>query len=130
MLIGSRSKLELLSAVSIKNVPIERVTVYKFLGISTDENLSWKTHINEISKKISAGLSLFVLRHVTANTRETLYKALIMPYFDYSSCVGGYMGKGLSEELQQLQNRASRKVTLSNYETPSKIYWMNLDGRY
>lgn len=130
MLIGSRSKLELLLAISINNVPIERVTVYKFLGISTDENLSSKTHIDEISKKISAGLSLFVLRHVTANTRETMYKALIMPYFDYSSCVGGYMGKGLSEKLQQLQNRASRKRTLSNYETPSKIYWMNLDAKY
>ena len=59
MLIGSRSKLELLSAISINNVPIERVTVYKFLGISTDGNLSSKTHIDEISKKISAGLSLF-----------------------------------------------------------------------
>ena len=46
-----------------------------------------------------------------------MYKALNVPYFDYSSCVWGYIGKGLSEKLQQLQNRAARIVTLSNYKT-------------
>ena len=49
-----------------------------------------------------------------------MYKALILPYFDYSGCVWGYMGIGLTENLQQLQNRAARIVTLSNYETRSK----------
>ena len=49
-----------------------------------------------------------------------MYKALIFPYFDYSCCVWGYIGIGLTEKLQQLQNRAARIVTLSNYETRSK----------
>ena len=49
-----------------------------------------------------------------------MYKALIALYFDYSSCVWGYIGKGLLEKLQQLQNRAARIVSLSNYETRSK----------
>lgn len=66
----------------------------------------------------------FVLRRVSrtipSNTRETMYKALIALYFDFSSCVWGYIGKGLLEKLQQLQNRAARIVSLSNYETRSK----------
>ena len=37
-------------------------------------------------------------------TRQTMYNALIFPYFDYSSCVGGYIGKGLVENPQKLQN--------------------------
>ena len=105
----SRSKLELLSdnfTVKVSNVPIERVTVYKSLGISTDENLSWKAHIDEISERISAVLSVFVLRRVgrtiPSNTRETMCKALIALYFEYFSCVWGYIGKGLLEILQQL----------------------------
>ena len=49
-----------------------------------------------------------------------MYKALILPYSDYCSCVWGYIGIGLTEKLQQLQNRAARIVTLSNYETRSK----------
>ena len=66
-----------------------------------------------------------------------MYKALIMPYFDYSSCdscVWGYIGIGLTEKLQQLQNRAARIVTLSNYEARSKdllddLGWEVLVGR-
>ena len=63
-----------------------------------------------------------------------MYQALIVPYFDYSSCVWGYIGKGLSEKLQLLQNRAARIVTLSNYETLSKdlldeLSWEVLEDR-
>ena len=51
MLIGSRPKLELLSdnfRVKVNNIPMERMTVYKSLGVSIDENIFWKTHIDEI----------------------------------------------------------------------------------
>lgn len=64
-----------------------------------------------------------------------MHKALIVPYFDYSSCVWRYnIGKGLSEKLQQLQKRASRVVTLSNYETLSEdlldeLGWAVLENR-
>ena len=123
-MIGSRPKLDLVSnnfAVKVDNIPIERVTVSKSLGVSVDENLTWKAHIEEISKKISAGLS--VLKRISPTipfeTRQTRYKALILPYFDYSCCVWGYIGKGLTEKFQQLQHGAARIVTLSNYETRS-----------
>ena len=51
MLIGSRPKLDLVSnnfAVKVDNIPIERVTVYKSLGVSVDEDLTWKAHIRAI----------------------------------------------------------------------------------
>ena len=72
MLSRSRPKLELLSdnfTVVVNNIHIERVTVYKSLGVSIDENLLWKTHIDEISKKISAGLSVLKrkLNHTVQN---------------------------------------------------------------
>ena len=47
MLIGSRQKLSTLSSqpeLSIDNVPIEKVTSVKSLGILIDENLRWQTH--------------------------------------------------------------------------------------
>lgn len=56
-------------------------------------------------------------------------KALIALYFDYFSCVWGYIGKGLLEKLQQLQNRAARTVTLPNYETRSKYLLEVLEDR-
>ena len=61
-------------------------------------------------------------------------KTLIALYFDYFSCVCGYIGKALLENHQQLQNRAARIVTLSNYETRSKylldeLGWEVLEDR-
>lgn len=89
-MIGSRPKLDLVSnnfAVKVDNIPIERVTVYKSLGVLVDEDLTWKAHIEEIAKKIPAGLS--VLKRISPTfpfeTRQIVYKALILPYFDYSS---------------------------------------------
>lgn len=49
-----------------------------------------------------------------------MYKALIVPFFDCSSCVWGYIGKVLSKKLQKLQIRAARIVTFSNNETRFK----------
>ena len=135
LLIGSRPKLELLSdnfTVKVNNIPIERVAVYKSLGVSIDKNLSWKKHIDEISKTMSAGLSVLrrVSRTILFTIRETIYKALIVPCFDCSSCVWGYIGKGLSEKLQKLQNRAARIVTYQIMKHDLKIYWINWVGKY
>ena len=65
------------------------MTVYKSLGVSVDEDLTWKADIEEISKKISAGLSVLKRISPTApfETRQIMYKALILPYFDCCSCV-------------------------------------------
>ena len=51
MLTGSKQKLSTLSSqpeLSIDNVPIEKVTSVKSLGISIDENLRLQTHISII----------------------------------------------------------------------------------
>ena len=37
------------------NVPLEKVTSVKSLGIFIDENLRWKTHIDKLSEKIASG---------------------------------------------------------------------------
>ena len=45
-----------------------------------------------------------------------------MPYFNYCSPVWGNIGKGLTDKLQKLQNRAARIVTFSSYENhPSDL---------
>ena len=59
MLIGSRQKLITLSSqpeLSIDNIPMEKVTSVKSLGIFIDVNLRWQMHINKLSKKIASGI--------------------------------------------------------------------------
>ena len=49
-----------------------------------------------------------------------MYNSLVQPHLDYCSAVWDGCCKGLSEKLlQELQNRAARIVTFSNYDTRS-----------
>ena len=61
MVIGSRQRLATFDGheinVFVGNDQIERVNSSKSLGLKIDENLTWKRHIDEISKKVSAAIS-------------------------------------------------------------------------
>ena len=53
MLIGSRQKLSTLYEylkLSIDNVPIKQVSTTKSLGILSDDNMAWHSHIGKLSK--------------------------------------------------------------------------------
>ena len=58
MVISSRQKLQPLNDytmnIHIDGVPINQSNQSKSLGLIIDENLSWKAHIHEISKKVSS----------------------------------------------------------------------------
>ena len=59
MLIGSRQRLRTLSEnpnLKINSVPINRVSTTKSLGVIIDENLSWSSHIDKLTKKVASGI--------------------------------------------------------------------------
>jgi hypothetical protein len=69
--------------------PIKRVKVSKSQGIFIDERLSWRDHIDKISKTICSGISILrqVREFVTLSTLLTIYNSLIQPIFDYGDVV-------------------------------------------
>ena len=86
MLIASRQELSTLSSqpeLSIDNVPIEKVTSVKSLGIFIDGNLRWQTHIDKLTKKIASGIGAIkrIRDFVPTPTLHCIYNALTQ--FDY-----------------------------------------------
>ena len=137
MLISSRQKLQSLNDytmnIHIDSVPINQSNQGKFLGLIIDENLSWKAHIHEISKKVSSGIGALkrVRPFVSMHTAIKIYKGLIEPHFDYCSAVWDGLTQQLSEKLQ---NRAIRVITKFSYDTRSRFLlnllgWDNLSVR-
>ena len=121
MLIGSSQRLNTLMAsptVTIDGTQVKQVETAKSLGVTIDDKLNWKCHIENITKKIAAGIGAIKrIRHlVPPAILEHIYHALIQPHFDYCSTVWGSCGVTLQDKLQKLQNRASRVVTFSNYD--------------
>ena len=71
--------------ILINNVPVPRLNCYKCLGVTLDEKLYWEHHIDMIIKKVNAGIAV-IKRMKTCVPQEflqTVYNALIQPYFDY-----------------------------------------------
>ena len=140
ILIASRHKIntiDIQSTVKITNQPVKRVKFTKVLGVQIDEYLSWNQHIEYIANKISSGIgAIRTLRAFTdAKTLVLVYNALIQPYFDYCCEVWDTLGKGLSERLQKLQNRAARLImNLKNEHGQSvlarnSLGWKSLEER-
>ena len=60
MVVSSRQKLQSLNDytmnIYIDGIPINQSIQSKSLGLIIDEDLLWKAHIHEISKKVSSGI--------------------------------------------------------------------------
>ena len=116
MLIGLRQKLSTLSSQSkpsIDNVPLQKVTSVKLLGIR------WQS-INYFIRTL---------------TLHCIYNALIQSQFDYCNVAWGNCGKTLFDRLQKLQNRAARVLTFSRYDAYAnrlfrQLNWKDLSTQF
>ena len=91
--------------IHIDGVPINQNNQSKSVGLIIDENLSWKAHIHEISKKVSSGIGALkrVRPFVSMYTAIKIYKGLIEPHFDYCSAVWDGLTQELIEKLQNFK---------------------------
>ena len=121
MLIGSRQRLSTLAAsptITIYDNQITQVTTAKSLGMTIDNKLDWRSHIDKLTKKVASGTwAIKRIRHLVPQaTLLLIYQALIQPHFDYFNIAWGNCGITLQNKVQKLQNRAARVLTNSNYD--------------
>lgn len=126
MIIGSRQKLhaegDSVIQAYIDSKPVKRVDHTKSLGLIIDDRLSWGVHIDEyLCKKVASAIGALkrVRPFVTQAVAVQIYKALILPYFDYCSAVWDGLSNRLADKVQKLQNRAARVILRASYDTRS-----------
>ena len=99
--------------LKINSTSIERVSEFNFLGLTLDECLSWKPHVQKISNKISRiiGVLCRLKNYLPKHILRTLYNSLILPHLQYSVLTWGFkMGRA-----ELLQKRAVRVISCSKY---------------
>ena len=121
MLIGARQRLSTLAVsptVTIYDNQVSQVTTAKSLGVTIDNKLDWRSHIDKLTKKVASGTGAIKrIRHLVPQaTLLLIYQALIQPHFDYFNFVWGNCGITLQNKVQKLQNRAARVLTNLNYD--------------
>ena len=99
--------------IKINNHLIESVTKFNFLGIILDENLNWKSHVENIALKISRCNGLLnKLKYILARyIMKTLYTSLILPHLTYGVILWGNNCRYIS----QLQKKSIRIVANVKY---------------
>ena len=104
-------------SVTINNTQIKRVTrgpdaekSVKFLGLHLDENLTWDSHINAISRKISHSLyAMNLAKHILPSSAMImLYHALVESHITYGIVAWG--NSPASRRLEKLQKQAMRII--------------------
>ena len=105
----------------IENEPIERVNVFKLLGVSVQKSLKWNAHVEEITRK--ANKCLFHLRECTksqlpAEVAIITYQSKIRPTFQYASSIWAGRPIYLRDEIQRVQSRSLRVLGLEKDYLP------------
>jgi hypothetical protein len=102
--------------ISISNKPIDQVKSISFLGVNIDEHLTWKNHIDSVSKKISktAGIIARVRHYANLNTLKLVYYALVYPYLIYANVV---WGNTYTKRIQKLLSKQKKIVRLMSFKS-------------
>ena len=101
----------------INDAEVTKVQSTKFLGVIIDENLSWKEHVDDITKKISKFIGILnrLKSDLPLRILVNLYNTMILPYLNYCNVVWGNCAIYLIQQLFRLQKRAIRTITNSSY---------------
>ena len=107
-----------------KNIILE--TDYtKFLGLFLDNHLTFKYHINEISKKLSKSVGLLykLNKFLPQKALKIIYSSLINPYITYGIEAWHGTYKNYTNKIFVLQKKAIRAVNSLEYNEHTNDYF-------
>ena len=133
----TRSKSPVKSRYFMHNQELESVDAAKYLGVTISKDLSWNTHINNITSTANKTLG-FVKRNVVTKNKDIktmAYNSLVRPQVEYASVVWSPYTKDNINKIEKVQRRAARWVTndYSSYSSVtdmlSNLGWRSLENR-
>ncbi len=88
----------------------------KFLGITIDNKLAWKHHLDFVRGKLSSALyAMRQLKFASSTTLLKVYYALFHPFLNYGLALWGAAPQTSIKDLFILQKKAIKIVTNSEY---------------
>ena len=109
MTFGCRQKVKRAKNVVIKlaNQNLKQVPSYKYLGMQLDSTLNYNLHVNQVIRTVLHKLMLLakMKNYLKDDSVLNIYKAMMLPYFDYADVIiDGALNKDI-DKLQKLQNK-------------------------
>ena len=107
--------------VKIRNVEINLVNNFKFLGIIIDSNLTFSSHYQNICNKTSRSSSVLskLACYIPQPILRKLYQTMIYPHLNYGIEIWGNSCKTGIKRLQRIQNKCIKIISSTNTCEPS-----------
>ena len=98
--------------IILENTVIEVVPTINFLGLTIDNRLSWKPHVDNICRIISRNIGVInkVKFYFPTSTLLMLYSTLILPYLNYGIIAWGNTHSTYLDRILLLQKKALRVI--------------------
>ncbi len=111
-----------LPSLSMNGHIIERVHVFKYLGVLIDDVLSWRDHLNHVASKISSLIGILSRNKscLPSKCRKDIYFALIHSTLIYCIESYGNVSKSASHQILIKNNRLLRLLQFKSRRTPLK----------
>ena len=105
--------IDLTPSLIMNGIEIERVETFDFLGVTLDENLTWKPHTDKMATKLSkyAGIMNKLKNYLPRYIMKALYNSLVQSHLNYTILVWGFK----CYRLVIIQKRLVRIITCSKY---------------
>ena len=76
--------------IKLAGSEIKHVPSLKFLGITIDNKLTWKNHLDIICNKLSKHVGvLYRIKMLPINILRMIYNAIVAPFLDYGISIWG-----------------------------------------
>ena len=114
--------------VVIENNVLEQVDNTKFLGVYIDQHLTWETHVNFITTKISKSVGLLykAKNYLPSKSLLTLYYALFYPYLTYCNLIWASTNVTNLQRIYLQQKRAERRSLRLSTRLRVNLFLANL----
>ena len=115
----------LIPEIKIDDILIERVTNFNFLGLTLNENVSWKPHIDIIANKITkfSGVLNRLKRYLPGYILRTLYCSMVQSRLTYCILAWGFN----YQRLVKIQKRFMRIISLNKYNAHTEPLFKSLE---
>ena len=94
-------------------IELDPVSDFNYLGITINENVKWKNHLNKLACNISkkVGIILKLSHLISCDILLSIYNSLILPHITYGILAWSYE----SDIIFGLQKKAVRAMTCAKY---------------
>ncbi len=78
--------------LNVENTAIDQVSDFNFLGLTINEHLNWKRHLDKLSNNMSKTMGVLnkLEYSVPLNARVMIYNSLILSHINYCIFAWGY----------------------------------------